>query len=153
MNIGMYQNFYFAWSIFWRWFLASFFPGLVAELVFPGLIHKGWIQMPFNFITLWLATIWFLRKERVDNENIASLMDSTSKAGFHQKFSFQFAWSIFWRSYFSQCLMQQACSLVLAQSSTAMNWVLIFVPFPALIAALFWVRKTALNVDGSSASP
>lgn len=149
----MYEHLKFTWNVFWRWLIVSFIPNFIGELISTGLMHKGWIQIPVAFLTLWLALIWFLKTESTSGRNHDATLNSPPHAGPLTSFVFRFTWDIFWRWYLVEFIVQAACSLVFPKSSIAMTLVQQIAPFPALIAALFWVRKAALNFDAPNTSP
>ena len=68
-------------------------------------------------------------------------------------FALRFTWDIFWRWYLVEFAFETACALVFPKDSYPMIWVQQIAPFPALIAALFWVRTARLSFDIPSIRP
>jgi hypothetical protein len=145
----MYEHLKFVRSVFWRWLVVSFISSFVGEMISTGVMHKGWVQMPVAFLTLFLALAWFFgRKSRSGQRHDAKAI-SIDHVGSLSPFALRFTWDIFWRWYLVEFAIHAVCSLVFQRSSFAMIWVQQIASFPALIAALFWVQKSALNLDVS----
>ena len=151
-TIGMHEHLKFTWGIFWRWFIVNFTLGFFGAMISRELMRKAWIQIPVAMLTLWLALIWLLRTKRTDGRNQVANWNSLSYAEASSPFALRFTWEIFWRWYLVEFIFQNAFALFFPKDSYSIMWVQQIVPFPALIATLFWVLKARLRIDKSSTS-